>query len=145
MLLKCMLLVCSKTKHLATRVYLLVLYVDELAQLLLCARAEISSQSKEFSSQPGPAEFWFHFLGCQKKMVSYSCEFPFSRRGPALSLEMERVLLSIPWTDEVWIRPDIETSFLLKKHVNLCTIHIRILSNVTPVKIFSNPNRDYFR
>lgn len=107
--------------------------------------ANISSQGKEFSSQPGPAELWFHFLGCQKKMVSYSCEFPFSKKGPDLSLEMERVLLSIPWTDEVWIRPDIETSFLLKKHVNLCTICIRILSNVTPVKIFSNPNRDYFR
>lgn len=51
----------------------------------------------------------------------------------------------MPWIDEVWIRSDVEKSLVWKKHLNLCNICIRILSNVTLVKIFSSLNRDYFR
>lgn len=96
---------------------------------------KISGQSPEFSSQSRPAELWFHLLRGQKKhIISYWLEFPFLKSGLALFLEVESPLNTL----------DIATSFLLEKHLNLHNIYIRILSNVTPVKIFSNLNSDYF-
>lgn len=52
---------------------------------------EISSQSKEFSSQPGPAKFCFHLLGGQENTSFHiHLNIHFQKRVLALCLEMER-------------------------------------------------------
>lgn len=71
--------------------------------------------------------------------------FHFQKRPCPAPRDGERGLLSMPWIDEVCIKPDIERSSILEKHLNLCNICVRILSNVTLVKTFSNLSRDYFR
>lgn len=49
----------------------------------------------------------------------------------------------MPRTDEVCIKPDIERSFVLKKHLNFYNICVRILSHVALPRLFSKLSRDY--
>lgn len=145
--LKCTFSVCSKTKYLATRVDLLVCACQWLAPAPpLCSVLRSLVRAKSFPHSQDPLTSGFISLEARTAHCFLFIWISIFKKRPCPAPgDGERVLLSIPWTDEVWIRPDIERSFLLKKHANLCTICIRILSNVTPVKIFSNPSRDYFR
>ena len=51
----------------------------------------------------------------------------------------------MPWTDEVWIKPDIERSFVLKKHLNFCNICVRMLSHVALVQIIFQTEQRLFQ
>lgn len=140
--LKCTFSVCSKTKYLATRVDLLVCACQWLAPAPpLCSVLRSLVRAKSFPHSQDPLTSGFISLEARTAHCFLFIWISIFKKRPCPAPgDGERVLLSIPWTDEVWIRPDIERSFLLKKHANLCTICIRILSNVTPVKIFSNPS-----
>lgn len=61
---------------------------------------EISGPSPEYSSQAGPAKFWFYLSGAHKgTFVYYSLEFSFSKQGLNLFLEIiERAFLyALDW------------------------------------------------
>lgn len=77
---------------LATRVYLLVLACHWLALALLCSllRSLVRAKSFPHSQDRLVSSPWRP----EKHMVCSSLEFPFSRRGLALFLEMEREYFS---------------------------------------------------
>ena len=94
----------------------------------------VSVQAQSFPDNRGLLNSDFISLEARKAYCFLSTSiFIFKRRPCSAPRDVERGFLSMPWTDGVWIKPDIERSFVLKKHLNFCNICVRMLSHVALV------------
>lgn len=110
---------------------------------VICVK--IFGLSPEFSSQPGPAELWFHLPGGQENSFLFTWIFIF-KRGLAPLLEMEREGFSLCLGLMRSALNQTLKDLLYWRSILISVIFVLgFLSNVTLVKTFSNLSRDYFR
>lgn len=109
-------LVWSETKRLAINVCLLALACQWLALAPSCSVQRSLAQAQSILHKWEQLNSDFIFLEPKKAhLFIMHLNFHFQNEALPFSQRSQRGLFSMPWIDEVWIKPDIERSSVLQK------------------------------